>query len=302
MPTFYLSNLNPGSASLNAAGEFGGAVTTQPVTTSATHVINITTATAQSYFKFYNSGSGRVGVLTGENGSGFTYPATDTTRSDHFIELLANEVFGSSESGDLFSNKVAITTSWNSASVVALGDLQGLVNALGNGDDAAEELVNAMFFAANDTTKRYTMPYGFANADGANPIVTGTEYVVSTAGASTGAKVNVTMKDGGDAHLVKSITVHTGGTGYTKGEVITITDTQGTPRSATITLNSYQAASLIAGTGAGTLSHTSGVEVPLEATDVIRVLFTIVSKSDQEDTSGDVITATQTFFVDYTLN
>ena len=32
MPTFYLSNLNPGSTALDADGEFGGTLTNQPIT------------------------------------------------------------------------------------------------------------------------------------------------------------------------------------------------------------------------------------------------------------------------------
>jgi hypothetical protein len=286
MPTFYLSNLNPGSTALGTAGEFGGTVTTQPVTNSTTRVINVTTATAQAFFKFYMSG-GRVGVSSGSNGT-LTFTTPDTTRSDEFLQLLATEVFGSSESSDLFSNKGAIVSSWDSATATALGLLNGLINTAGA--DASLELINAMFHTSNGTINRFTMSYGFTADTGT--VVTGTGYAI-TGGSGTGAKVNVTM----DGSSVKSITVHTSPTSgaFAKGETITITD--GSSNTATIALNSYQAASLN-----GTLANNAGTEVPLETGDVIRVLYTITSKTDQEDTSGDAITATQTFFADYTLN
>jgi hypothetical protein len=369
MPTFYLENLNPGSTALDQAGEFGGAVTPQPATNSTTRVINVTTATAQAFFKFYMS-DGRQGKSSGSNGT-LEFDTPDTTRSDEFLQLLATEVFGSSESSDLFSNKSAIVSSWDTATgTTALDLLNGLINTAGA--DASLELVNAMFHTSNGTINRFTMSYGFIGSSSA-PLVTGTDYVVTTGGSGSGAKVNVTMNSavtytitaadnkftlnghgfsngdtvyfssittttgfsinttyyivgvsgddfqisatsGGAALVlsngdgsaqktsVKSITVHPGSTGadYAKNDVITITD--GSGNTATITLNSYQAASLIAGTGAGTLSNNAGIEVPLETGDVIRVLYTITSIGTQEDTSGDTITATQTFFVDYTLN
>jgi hypothetical protein len=292
MPTFYLENLNPGSTALDQAGEFGGAVTSQPATNSTTRVINVTTATAQGYFKFYMSG-GRQGKSSGSNGT-LEFDTPDTTRSDEFLQLLATEVFGSSESSDLFSNKSAIVSSWDTATgTTALDLLNGLINTAGA--DASLELVNAMFHTSNGTINRFTMSYGYTGVTGT--VVTGTGYAVTSdnagGGNGLGAKVNVTM----DGSSVKSITVHTDPTtgAFAKGDTITITD--GSSNTATILLNSYQAASLN-----GTLSADTGTEVPLENGDVIRVLYTITSIGTQEDTSGDTITATQTFFVDYTLN
>ena len=285
MPTFYLSNLNPGTTALGQAGEFGGTVTAQPPTNSTTRVVNITTATAQAYFKFYMSG-GKVGVSPGSSGA-LTFTTPDTTRSNEFISLLANEVFGSSEATDLFSNKSAITTSWNSATANALTTLNGKINTAGAA--ASLELVNAMFDDSN-VIGRFTMISGYT--DGSGTVVTGTNYAVS-GGSGSGAKVNVTM----DGSTVKSITIHTNTTSdaYVKNDTITITD--GSANTATIALNSYQASSLN-----GTLANVGGTEVPIIATDIIRVLYTIASEENQEDTSGDAITATQTFFVDYTLN
>ena len=268
---------------------FEGSTTEQPITNSTTRALTISTATVQGYFKFYMSG-GKVGVSYGSSG-GFTFSTPDTTRSNEFISLLAKEVFGSSEATDLFSNKSSIVTSWNSATATALNSLNGLINTAGI--TASLELVNAMFDSANGTTERFVLSYGFANSNNSSPLVTGTGYAIS-GGSGSGAKVNVTMKDD-PVTDVKRITVHTSGSSYAKGNTITITD--GSSNTATITLNSYQASMLN-----GTLSNSAGTEVPLETNDVIRVLYTITSTGTQENTSGDAVTASQTFFADYTLN
>jgi hypothetical protein len=74
--------------------------------------------------------------------------------------------------------------------------------------------------------------------------------------------------------------------------------TSGSAQAAlSMALNPVQAAMLN-----GSLNDsTNPTEVPLEADDVLRMLFTITSEDNQEDTSGDAVTATQTFFLDYTL-
>ena len=74
--------------------------------------------------------------------------------------------------------------------------------------------------------------------------------------------------------------------------------TSGSAQAAlSMALNPVQAAMLN-----GSLNDsTNPTEVPLETDDVLRMLFTITSEDNQEDTSGDAVTATQTFFLDYTL-
>ena len=290
MPTYYLSNLNPGTTALGTEGDFAGNTTAQPTTSSTTRALTITTATAQSYFKFYMN-NGRVGVRVGSSG-GFAFSTPDTTRSDEFISLLAHEVFGSSEATDLFSNKDDIITSWNSASATALTTLNGLVDTAGLA--ASLELVEAMFSTSNNVIPRFTLVYNATNTDNSNPVVTGSNYAV-TGGSGTGAIVSLTA-DGSTIKGIKVTTTRSGGSAYLKGETITITDTQSTPRTATIVLNSVQAAMLN-----GTLTNSAGTEVPLQTGDIIRILFTVASKSDQADIRGNTVTATQTFFVDYTL-
>ena len=291
MPTYYLSTLNPSSTALGTEGDFAGSTTSQPITNSATRALTITTATAQGYFKFYMNNGTRIGVRVNNGSGGFDFSTPDTTRSNEFISLLAKEVFGSTEATDLFSNKSAITSSWNSATATALGLLNGLVDTAGQA--ASLELVEAMFSTSNNVIPRFTLAYNATNADNSNPVVTGSNYAV-TGGSGTGAVVSLTAT-GSTINGIKVTTTRQGGSAYSKGETITITD--GSSNTATIALNSVQAAMLN-----GTLSNSAGTEVPLQTGDVLRMLFTIASKSGQTDASGDAVTASQTFFAYYTLN
>lgn len=90
------------------------------------------------------------------------------------------------------------------------------------------------------------------------------------------------------------IITRTATTDYVKGETATITNGSAT---ITIALNDVQKSMLN-----GKLNNVAApTDVPLESGDIIRVLYTITSKSDQVDTGGDAVTATQTFFVDFTV-
>ena len=290
MPTYYLSNLNPSSTALGTGGDFEGSTTTQPITNSTTRDLTISTATAQAYFKFYMNAGTRVGVRVNGGSGGFAFSTPDTTRSNEFISLLAKEVFGSSEATDLFSNKSSITTSWNSATVTALGLLNGLVDTAGLA--ASLELVESMFSTSNNVIPRFTLAYNATNTDNSNPLSTGSNYEV-TGGSGTGAIVSLTAT-GITINGMTVTTTATSGT-YIKGDTVTITG--GSFNTATIVLNSVQAARLN-----GTLSNSAGTEVPLETGDVLRMLFTIASKSGQTDAAGRAVTASQTFFADYILN
>ena len=172
---------------------------------------------------------------------------------------------------------------------------------------------NSITYTITASANKFTLAsHGFSNGDTIyfSSITTTTGFSINTTYYIVGVSGNdfqISDTSGGNAlalstdgsaqkTAVKSITVHTNGSGaFAKGETITITD--GSSNTATITLNSYQAASLN-----GTLSNSAGTEVPLKTSDIIRVLYTITSIGTQEDTSGDTITATQTFFADYTLD
>lgn len=143
-------------------------------------------------------------------------------------------------------------------------------------------------FADND-------PIYFSDINTTTGISVDTKYFVRDKTATT---FKVESSVGGGALTLTNdgngIITRTATTDYVKGETATITNGSAT---ITITLNDVQKSMLN-----GKLNNAAAPsDVPLESGDVIRVLYTITSKTDQEDTSGDSVTATQTFFVDFTV-
>ena len=279
-PIYYISNLNPN------AGEFGGAITEQPFANSTPRNLTIDTRTAQSYFKMGMSG------LSGNNVAQFTFDTPDTTRSNEYIGLLASQIFGSS-GASLFSNTSMIQTAWNTAVASALVSLN--TNTRTNGASATDELKYAMLYY-NLTRKRFNMTYGATRSPESGTIVSGTGLSVTGGQFQTGSpKVNVSVS----GSTITNIIISQAGSGFKKGDIITITgvDVNNNPATIKITLNSIQAALLN-----GQSLTSSGIELPLETGDVIRVLFTLSSPNGQKNVKGDAVTITQTFYVNYTLN
>jgi len=286
-PIYYISNLNPTACALDTAIEFGGMITEQPLANSTTRELTINTITAQSYFKTGMSG------LSGNNIAEFTFDTPDLIRSNEYIGLLASQVFGSS-AATLFSNKSGIRAAWNIAVKSALESLNTLTRT--NGAAATEELKYAMM-NYNLTRKRFNMVYGACCCTESGTIVSGTGLHVTGGEFQSGSpKVNVSAS----GTTITDITITETGCGFKKGDIITITgvDVNNNPATIKINLNSIQAALL---NGQSHLT-SSGIELPLETGDVIRVLFTLSSPNGQKNIKGDDINITQTFYVNYTLN
>lgn len=286
-PIYYISNLNPTACALDTTLEFGGAITEQPPANSTPRNLTINTRTAQSYFKTGMSG------LSGNNIAEFTFDTPDLIRSNEYIGLLASQIFGSS-AATLFSNKSGIRDAWNIAVKSALESLNTLTRT--NGAAATEELKYAMM-NYNLTRERFNMAYGARCGTESGTIVSGTGLHVTGGEFQSGnPQVNVSVR----GTTITEITITETGSGFKKGDVITITgvDDNNNPATIKITLNSIQAALL---NGENHLT-SSGIELPLETGDVIRVLFTLSSPNGQKNVNGDDITITQTFYVNYTLN
>jgi hypothetical protein len=164
--------------------------------------------------------------------------------------------------------------------------------------------VHTAFFAFDDIANRVTSDnHGYSNGN----TITFTSITTTTGINTTDAYYVIAKTDntfqlsnseGGAAIPLAndgSGTISGVGSGFVKGDSIVIT--QSTGNTIIITLNSVQAAMLN-----GTLDNASGIEVPLQTGDVLRVLFTIQSASSQQDVSNDVIPVlNQKFLVDYTL-
>lgn len=146
-----------------------------------------------------------------------------------------------------------------------------------------------------------TNPIYFTDINTTTGISVDTQYFVRDKTATT---FKLALTSGGDAIDLltgdgNGIITRTATTDYAKGATATITGVDSSDVAATITiaLNDVQKSMLN-----GKLNNVAApTDVPLETGDVIRVLYTITSKTDQEDTSGDGVTATQTFFVDFTV-
>ena len=286
-PIYYISNLNPTACALDTTLEFGGAITEQPPANSTPRNLTINTRTAQSYFKTGMSG------LSGNNIAEFTFDTPDLIRSNEYIGLLASQIFGSS-AATLFSNKSGIRDAWNIAVKSALESLNTLTRT--NGAAATEELKYAMM-NYNLTRERFNMAYGARCGPESGTIVSGTGLHVTGGEFQSGSpKVNVSVR----GTTITNITITETGSGFKKGDIITITgvDDNNNPATIKITLNSIQAALL---NGESHLT-SSVIELPIETGDVIRVLFTLTSPKGQNNIRGDDITITQTFYVNYTLN
>jgi len=286
-PIYYISNLNPTACALDTTLEFGGAITEQPSANSTPRNLTINTRTAQSYFKTGMSG------LSGNNIAEFTFDTPDLIRSNEYIGLLASQIFGSS-AATLFSNKTGIRDAWNIAVKSALESLNTLTRT--NGAAATEELKYAMM-NYNLTRERFNMAYGAKCGPESGTIVSGTGLHVTGGEFQSGSpKVNVSVR----GTTITNITITETGSGFKKGDIITITglDDNNNPATIKITLNSIQVALL---NGESHLTST-GIELPLETGDIIRVLFTLTSPNGQKNIRGDDITITQTFYVNYTLN
>lgn len=163
------------------------------------------------------------------------------------------------------------------------------------------------FTASNDTVTiasghpfENTNPIYFTDINTTTGISVDTKYFVrdKTATtfkvAATSGGTALTLTNDGNGLITRTATAD-----FAKGETATITgvDSSGDPATITIALNDVQKSMLN-----GKLNNVAApTDVPLESGDVIRVLYTITSKTDQADTSGDGVTATQTFFVDFTV-
>jgi hypothetical protein len=190
------------------------------------------------------------------------------------------------------------------------GGVAVAVNADGTGNmiTSLRLSTNAVSFTASNDTVTIasghpfsdTNPIYFTDINTTTGISVDTKYFVRDKTATT---FKVESSVGGGALTLTNdgngIITRTATTDFAKGETATITGVDGSSNAATITiaLNDVQKSVLN-----GKLNNVAAPsDVPLETGDVIRVLYTIASKTDQEDTSGDGVTATQTFFVDFTV-
>ena len=315
--------------------EFNNVVTTGGVAANTTYYVRSNNLTANSFEISTASGGGLL-TLTGSDGKGairvvpskvdviaqaVVVNADDTiTLASHGYSNGDQIQFARSATSDITVGTVYfIRDKANNTFKVAttsIGDAAGI------GDSGASTalIVKSMNVATHectftDSTDLVTFQSGHGYVD--NDMITFSS-VNTTTGISVDTLYYLRDKSGDTFKLYENrtggsaLTLTNDGNGIISKTVLGAnktyyTDTQtrhvmgltsGSAQAAlSMALNPVQAAMLN-----GSLNDsTNPTEVPLETGDVLRMLFTVTSKGDQEDTSGDSVTATQTFFLDYTL-
>ncbi len=160
----------------------------------------------------------------------------------------------------------------------ALGALD-VLNALLAGFESRFELAYTV-----STTSEKTIA---ATADLTNQSATG------EVGSGTGLTLNFNFNTAGDT--VEQVTVHTAGSGYAAGDVLTFVDTDGgSNNSITMTLRDTD---LNAINGASNF-----VEMPIEVADNLQMIYTISSADGQKDASDDDCSVERTYLIQLTAN
>jgi hypothetical protein len=253
------------------------------------------------------------------------------------LQVLANEVFGSTEAYDLFRNNTTVIDSFNSNMSTILGDINAQVD--GNQSKitmvASVEMVNSLL---NQNAPRFELAYNsgvfdttstpassalensatYGGVDHDNDTLTENTLGLSftTGGvASDGTVVVETTSAGAVLRITSLVSATT--TPVVKGDELVISipastvykdsissnNSQTLARTVTITsVNSVQAAMLN-----GTLEDSGGTEVPLELDDILRLKITMNSKPESEvgaadgqtNASGDQVSVAYTAYADF---
>ena len=301
-------------------------------------VANVSAATASTWFYFYtvtsndasnSSGNDIVGVnsddapvFTNVN-SNVSNDATNQSERNSlqkdFVDTLAEHVFGSREAADLFNNQSTVKSSWDTAEALTVttanASMDSASDGANTGDAAAISAAATLSVAASkELTEsilvakfaRFGLTYNAGVTGSSSVFATGTTQGVTptSGGSGTGAKVSVIMTDSTTINAVmiyddpSDSAAPITGSGYAKGDSLTITDPNDATNIITIaSINSVQAAMLN-----GTLDDSSTpTSVPLEAGDKIRVKYGIDSASGQTNTNGAAVSFRQSYYVDYRL-
>ena len=316
--------------------EFNNVVTTGGVAANTTYYVRSNNLTANSFEISETSGGGLL-TLTGSDGKGAirVVPSKVDVVAQAVVLTDATDKITLSSHGYANGDQIQFARISNANNLTVgtiyyvvssdTNDFQvattsgGTAIAFGTGSNGEAHIVKSMNVATHEciftaATDLVTFQSGHGYVD--NDMITFSS-VNTTTGISVDTLYYLRDKSGDTFKLDETrggsaLTLTNDGNGIISKTVLGAnktyyTDTQtrhvmgltsGSAQAAlSMALNPVQAAMLN-----GSLNDsTNPTEVPLETGDVLRMLFTVTSKGDQEDTSGDSVTATQTFFLDYTL-
>ena len=227
--------------------------------------------------------------------------------------------FARSDSANLVAGTIYYVVNTDTNDFQVATSSGGTAVVIGDGSDGAALIVKSMNVATHEctftaATDKVTFQSGHGYVD--NDMITFSS-VNTTTGISVDTLYYLKSNSGDTFELAEtrggtSITLTNDGNGIISKTALGAdktyyADTQtrhvmgltsGSAQAAlSMALNPVQAAML----NGSVNDSTNPTEVPLEADDILRMLFTIESEGSQEDTGGDGVTATQTFFLDYTL-
>ena len=315
MATIYIQNFDQ-SSQLTTLGQITYDADGSVSTTNGTLTATIATSDLQTAFKFKSSGDDTdeetaiaqytISDLLPTTYAGMTEATTPAPPVD-FVQQLAKEVFGSTSAVDLFSNeddvadgvKAAIVSCNQAVNAIATGSAStandqpgGSASSLENesggtvGAAGALDVLNALL---EGFESRFELAYTVSGTISATGDLTEQEAASNT-GSGTGLRLNFNFNTALDT--VEQVTVHTAGSGYAAGDVLTFSD--GNTNSITVTLRDTD---LNAINGASNF-----VAMPIESGDKLQMVYTISSASGQTDASGDACSIERTYLIQLTAN
>lgn len=243
----------------------------------------------------------KINDLTTDIGDGA--PLTNGAAKVDFLSELARVVFGSTSSVDLFTNEIAVGNAWKDAVEGAIHTLMtnnfssqsvsaidtAIVisppSAHSSNLKIAKKIYDLMrnTTTANGTISRFSMMHGATATNNSAAFAIGTGYAaVSSDGLGIGAVLEIQAV----GTVISQIYIKTIGTGYSKGQTITMSANANATDKVNITLTDVQAKMLN-----GTLNESSTMtEFPFIPDDVLHIKLTINSKADQKNSSNIAIT------------
>jgi hypothetical protein len=315
MATIYIQNFDQ-SSQVSTLGQITYDADGSVSSTNGTLTANVTTSTLQTAFTFKSLGDDAdeetaqaqytLSSLLPTTYAGMTEATTPAPPLD-FVQQLAKEVFGSTSAVDLFSNeddvsdgvKTAIVTCNEAVNAIATGSASTADDQPGGSASSTENTSGGATGAAGALDVLNALLEGFESRFELAYTVSGTisatgdlteQTAASNSGTGADLKLNFNFNTALDT--VEQVTVHTAGSGYASGDVLTFSD--GNTNSITVTLRSTD---LNAVNGASNF-----IAMPIETGDKIQMVYTISSATGQTDASGDDCSVERTYLIQLTAN
>jgi hypothetical protein len=316
--TFYVSALDQTVTGTTAA-LFAGAITTQSSAYDGNSMVGTLSTGHVTAFKVYSTEASGSEEDTTANLTGmdkvstanlFTQTVGQTASGRAtYLECQAQNVFGSVEATDFFSNPAAVLVGWEADMASASSEM-----SLSTSITACEELYNSMM---SQVAPRFGMDFGATcwgpagiygepdlagtQADG-SPQTQASEALPVTQLGGSAATCTVELSA---TNTISRITIVTAGSGYSQTGDITIANGGGTGNDVTILATDITPIHVAFLNGAMD-DNTNGVSLPLLSGDIIRCKITITPNNSQQTADDTALSNADSsinysVYVDYTI-